>query len=790
MAIRVPVVPTPRPVSRRRSLRVKGALVVTLPAVALVGALVALLVDVRHDQELEDSQLQTSTISAAASAVLELAVDAEAGVRGYLATADPSFLASATTASDALPAAVVRLNALLREQEGEEPGADAIGPTVEVHLRQLETLSTLRPFVDRQRIASLAREGLATSEILHGQVADVLSYEQRIARAQQDERAAVHAETTRWSFLIGGVGIGGGIGGSALLMSRIVSRVRRLEQDAHTLAAGATVPARDDGPDEIGSLAAALHDASSLIADQRRRLQFALEVGRINVWEVDPEGRMHMQGDRADEYGVTMESGLATLHTEHAAQVRDAVNAVRRDGEPRDYEVQSARDGRWFAGRVMRSSETDVIAVSVDVTALRRAQDELREAQALQAQQAIAASESKGRLNALVIGSAGEGIVAVDTRGICTSINPAGAAMLGYDVADLVGKNFHTLCHHSYPDGSPYPRSQCTMHRVTRTGVTERIEHEVLWRADGSRLPVEYVASPLVDNGHTYGAVATFTDVTARRAIDAERERQAARLRRAIVGGELVLHYQPKIDLFTGRCSSVESLVRWQQGDKLVYPDEFIPAAEAGGVIGQLTHWVLDAAAEQAANWQASGRDLRVGVNLSALSLANDEIVHVLASAADRHQIHPRLLSVELTETAAATNPDMVVAILGEFAQMGVRTALDDFGTGFSSLSYLKHLPLSSLKIDKSFVINMLQDSRDHAIVASTIHMAHSLGVQVVAEGVENEQVLRILKRAHCDFGQGWLWSKAVEASQLERWLDDAQLDGQPHLLTGDSRRP
>ncbi|MFN2537383.1 MAG: EAL domain-containing protein, partial [Mycobacteriales bacterium] len=516
--------------------------------------------------------------------------------------------------------------------------------------------------------------------------------------------------------------------------------------------------------------------------------RLALEVGRINVWEVDDAGWMHMQGDRADEYGSTLESGLATLGPLHAQQVREAVEDVRRDGGPRDYEVQSARDGRWFAGRVMRSSDSDVIAVSVDVTALRQAQEELRESEALRGQAALAASERRGRLNALVIGSAGEGIAAIDTEGICTSINPAAAAMLGYEVADLVGQDLHAQVHHSYPDGSPYPADDCAMRRTAAYGQPQRVRDDVFWRADGSRFPVEYIASPLIENGQLHGAVVTFTDISERSAVDAERELQAARLRHGIRAGELVLHYQPKIDLVSGGCGSVEALVRWRQGDQLVYPDDFIPAAEAAGVVGQLTDWVLDAAAQQAAEWRDADRDLRIAVNLSALSLGNDDIVHALADAAARHGVPPSLLEVELTETAAAANPDTVVTILTEFARIGVRAALDDFGTGFSSLSYLKHLPLSALKIDKSFIMNMPHDERDQAIVGSTIHMAHSLGVRVVAEGVENEQVLRILRLAQCDIGQGYHWSKPVTAPQFEHWLDTAQCIAPSHGHTDDLR--
>jgi EAL domain-containing protein (putative c-di-GMP-specific phosphodiesterase class I) len=130
-------------------------------------------------------------------------------------------------------------------------------------------------------------------------------------------------------------------------------------------------------------------------------------------------------------------------------------------------------------------------------------------------------------------------------------------------------------------------------------------------------------------------------------------------------------------------------------------------------------------------------------------------------------------LEVEITETVLAANADAAVTVLAELASLGVNSAIDDFGTGFSSLSYLKHLPVKGLKIDKSFVMNMPQDSRDQAIVAATVHMAHSLGMQAIAEGVENDLVLRMLRRAECDIGQGYLWMRPAPATTLARWLAD-----------------
>lgn len=749
-----------------------------LPALAVVAVVLTLLAVERQVARDDDAVGQVIEIEATVTRVLELVVDAETGTRGFVATGDAAFLEPEVAARRDLPAALDRLELLLAAQPGREPTAGLRG-AVEEQLAALQGLKQFRADRDQSRAqlgASIRQEKTATDAIRRQ-----IGILQRHERALRDERNAAHDRKMRRAnvlvLAVAGLGVAGGVGGSSVLMTRLVRRVRHVEHNALLLAAGKPLlPVENEGTDEVASLANALTATGALIRDQQRRLQVALEVGRINVWEVDEGGRMRMQGDRADEYGDTLEAGLATLRPEHARLVRDGVEGVRRDGEPKDYEVQSIRDGRWFAGRLMQSSASEVIAVSVDVTALRAAQDELRESEVRRALDALAASEQRGRYNALVLGAASEAIAAIDARGVCISANPAAGRMLGYEVVEMIGRDLHALLHHSRPDGSPYPAEECVMRAAAVTGAAAHVEDEVFWRRDGTRVPVAYSVSPLSDGGSIRGAVVTFTDISARQGADAKSERTAAELRAGIRAGELVLHYQPKIDLRSGACASVEALVRWQRGDELVFPDDFIGVAERCGVIDELTESVIDAAAAQISHWNAQGVDLRVAVNLSALSLTDDHVVDVLKKAADEHRVPVSRLEIEITESAAAENPETVIAVLAKLTALNVRTAIDDFGTGFSSLSYLKHLPVSALKIDKSFVMNMPNDTRDQAIVASTVHMAHSLGMAVVAEGVENDLVARILRRAMCDVGQGYLWTRPLEPSRLVDWLASASV--------------
>ena len=246
-------------------------------------------------------------------------------------------------------------------------------------------------------------------------------------------------------------------------------------------------------------------------------------------------------------------------------------------------------------------------------------------------------------------------------------------------------------------------------------------------------------------------------------------------LREAIADGQLVLHYQPKVNLRWRRTVGVEALVRWQHPALgLIQPDEFIPLAEQHGLIGSLTEWVLTDSVRQCCEWRARGIDLPVAVNLSAHSLHDlalpGQIAAILAAAklpADR-------LDMELTESAMMSDLANAVLILDDLSAMGVRLSIDDFGTGLSSLSYLKRLPVNELKIDKSFVADMAEDENNAVLVRSIIDLSHNIGRLVVAEGVEDHEVLLLLEMLGCDAVQGHYISHPCNAADIETWLESS----------------
>ena len=240
-------------------------------------------------------------------------------------------------------------------------------------------------------------------------------------------------------------------------------------------------------------------------------------------------------------------------------------------------------------------------------------------------------------------------------------------------------------------------------------------------------------------------------------------------LRSALEGGEFVLHYQPKMELNTGRIAGTEALLRWHRpGYGLVYPAEFVPVMEETGLVVRVGDWIIDEACRQIAAWNAAGvRDVRVAVNVSSRQFVEGDLEGVVRSALERHGVEPGLLELELTESALMSNAEHTTEVLERLKALGIRIAIDDFGTGYSSLAYLKRFPIDKLKIDIAFVRDIVNNPDDAAIALAIISMAHSLHMQVVAEGVETRAQMAYLRRHRCDQIQGFYFSRGLPADEL-----------------------
>jgi len=251
--------------------------------------------------------------------------------------------------------------------------------------------------------------------------------------------------------------------------------------------------------------------------------------------------------------------------------------------------------------------------------------------------------------------------------------------------------------------------------------------------------------------------------------------------RKAIDDDELVLAFHPKLAVSDGRLVGVEVLLRWPRWSSIA-PEYLIQTAEQTALIRPLTLWVLNRALAQCADWRSRGWDIPVAVNLSTWNLDHSDIGDRVDALLREHRLPGRCLELEITENAMMKNPERANRILGRLSQLGVQLSVDDYGTGFSSLAYLKQMPVDRIKIDKSFVMDMLEDDNDAVIVRSTIDLAHNLGLEVVAEGVENQEIWDLLEILRCDHAQGFHIARPMEIEDFEAWL--AQRDEAPRACT------
>jgi diguanylate cyclase (GGDEF)-like protein len=244
----------------------------------------------------------------------------------------------------------------------------------------------------------------------------------------------------------------------------------------------------------------------------------------------------------------------------------------------------------------------------------------------------------------------------------------------------------------------------------------------------------------------------------------------ASGLRDAIEQRQLVLHYQPEIDLASGEMCGVEALVRWPHPELgLLMPDAFLSVVEERGLMPSLTALVVEQALAQCRRWLDDGRRLPVAVNLAPRDLTTDTL-RVVTEQLEASGVPGEMLALELTEDSLASDETRAVEVLSRLAELGVTLAVDDFGTGYSSLAFLRNFPIHVLKIDRSFVSHMTSSPTDAAIVRSTVELAHSLGLSVVAEGVEDEPTLEQLRAMGCEGAQGYLFSRPVPADELDQW--------------------
>ncbi|MCB0989574.1 MAG: bifunctional diguanylate cyclase/phosphodiesterase [Acidimicrobiales bacterium] len=312
------------------------------------------------------------------------------------------------------------------------------------------------------------------------------------------------------------------------------------------------------------------------------------------------------------------------------------------------------------------------------------------------------------------------------------------------------------------------PRSALNLDMRCRVGMAESSN---LDRVDSATLVrrSDLALAEAIQKRNTTFTYTPDLDATQQRSV-----RLISALREAIDEEQFELWFQPKIELATGDMTGAEALIRWTHPEfGPVRPDEFIELAETAGLIGDITQLVLEMAAAEAKRWIDGGTPIKIAVNLSIHDLVDSDLPLKIQDLLSRYGLETLHLGFELTETALAADEQKVVAVLGSLKEAGFSLFVDDYGTGYSSLSYLRSLPVDTLKIDRAFVSNLATDNEDRMIVKSTIELAHSLGLEVVAEGVEDAASYEILRDFGCETAQGYFMAKPMPSAQLSEWYSD-----------------
>jgi len=243
-------------------------------------------------------------------------------------------------------------------------------------------------------------------------------------------------------------------------------------------------------------------------------------------------------------------------------------------------------------------------------------------------------------------------------------------------------------------------------------------------------------------------------------------------VRPALENDEFVLFYQPKVRFSDGVVEGAEALIRWEHPELgLVLPDAFIPFVEKTGLLRPLTQFVVNEALRQCRELADGGMQLEMAVNVSPRSLLDVQLPSQIATALETWGVPPEFMKLELTESFLMADSGRSTAVIQRLSEIGVALSIDDFGTGYSSLSHLKRLPIQEIKVDRSFVKNMLADPNDAMIVRATVELGKNLGMRVVAEGVENRETWELLRSFGCDEAQGYFLSKPLRADEFHRWL-------------------
>jgi PAS domain S-box-containing protein len=480
--------------------------------------------------------------------------------------------------------------------------------------------------------------------------------------------------------------------------------------------------------------------------------------GNVTYWN---RGAEDLYGWPAGEVlgGPVRELTLPPIERNSA---QDRVNQVLRNGQwEGQVEVQD-RLGRRFPVysriRLLRDEDgapIGLLGVSVDVTARVAMERRL---------------EAARNFLQTITDTMPDGLYVVDAEGRLLFANRAAETLLGWEGEELLGRRMHEVAHYLRPDGSPLSIEECPITHARQTGETVRVEDDVFVRKDGSVIPVSYASAAFTTEEGEECFVVVFNDISERKERETQMRREldelswVGRINDALKEDRFELYAQPIVDLQTGETVQHELLLRMiRTSGEVVAPGVFLPVAERHGQIVAIDRWVLDHALPIAA------RGHGVEINVSAASLGDPTTLTYVRDRLEAHDVRPELVVFEITETALIGNETIARGFVEGVRRLGCSVALDDFGTGYGSFRYLKHIPVSVLKIDREFVADLDGPGRDtnRHVIAAVVSLAKAMGQRTVAEGVETESQREALRDLGIDYVQGYLLGRPAPASEV-----------------------
>jgi PAS domain S-box-containing protein len=474
---------------------------------------------------------------------------------------------------------------------------------------------------------------------------------------------------------------------------------------------------------------------------------------KITYWS---KGAERLYGWTADEVIGTKSTALfrtlpgddslqryrrGALHTHASGEL----TVARKDGSPVTVSARATpiyEDGQQIG----------VLSMVIDIGERKKTEESLREAQ---------------DFLTTVTDNVADGMFALDETGRAMYVNAAAGRLLGWEPKELLGRDMHATAHFERRDGSPFPVKECPMLRPLETGAVAHIDHDVLIRKDGSSFPVAYSSSPLVSGG-ARGCVVVFQDMTEHFAeqlrVERELEKLAwvGRIQDAFDEDRFVLYAQPILDLRSNEVVQHELLIRMLRPDgEAVSPGLFLPTAEEYGLIGRIDRWVISEAA------RIAGAGHHVEFNLSAKSIGDPNMVRTIRGALRDSGADPEDLVCEITETALMHDQEAGERFVRSLCDMGCKIALDDFGTGYGGFSYLKRLPVSYLKIDVQFIVDVVEELASQHVVRAVVSLAQAFGLETVAEGTESPASIELLKDLGVDYAQGYAIARPAPVAEV-----------------------